>query len=91
MERWSSLRFFVIVLLALQVVAVALAWILNPVGQQSQTQFALLLAADLVAFTMISYAARRGGEGEEVKEWLLLTGSGFVMVFMLGVLLVEVV
>jgi hypothetical protein len=90
-ENWSWLRLFVIVLLALQAVAVILVWVLNPIGQQSEAQFALLLAADLVAFTMISYAARHGSEGERVNGGLVLVGSGLVMFFMLMVLFVEVI
>ncbi len=89
--NWKWLRTFVIVLLALQLVAVLLAWVISPVGQQSEARFALLIAADLVAFTMVSYAARHGIEGEGVSERLLLAGSGAVMLFMVMVLVAQVV
>ncbi len=89
--NWKWLRTLVIVLLALQFVAVLFAWVASPVGRQSEAQFALLIAADLVAFTMVSYAARHGIEGESVREGLLLAGSGVVMLFMVMVAFAQVV
>jgi len=86
-DNWWSTRMFVILLLAVQVVAVAFAWLLNPLGPKSETEYALLLAVDLVAFALISYVGRLGGAGKNPRGGYVLAGSALVLFFMLLVLL----
>ncbi len=78
----------VVLLLILQLVSVVLVWLLDPVSQRSQTAFSLLLAADLVAFSVVSYIRRVGNRGERVSGAFILAGSGMVLFFMFLVLLV---
>ena len=82
-DEWGGLRVLVALLLVLQLVSVLLVWSLNPVGQKSQTSFALLLAADLVAFSIVSHTARTWNRGSCVKGPFVLAGSGAVLLFML--------
>jgi len=86
-EGWSMLRLFVLLLLAVQVIAVVFAWLLNPLGPKSQTEYVLLLSADLVSFAIISYIARVGGSGSGPRGGYLVAGSAAVLVFMFLVLL----
>lgn len=85
-EEWGSTRLFVILLLAVQAIAVVFAWLLNPLGPKSETQYALLLAVDLVAFAVISYVGRLGGGGSPRGAYAL-AGAGAVLFFMFLVLL----
>ena len=82
-EEWSRVRTLVVLLVILQAVSVFLMWSLNPTGQRTQTSFALLLAADLVAFSSVSYLGRIGDMGGKVRGALLLAGSAAVLLFML--------
>ncbi len=86
-EGWSALRLFVLLLLAVQVVAVAFAWLLNPLGAKSQTEYVLLLSTDLVAFALISHIGRVGGRGDTPRDGYVLVGSAAVLFFMFLVLL----
>jgi membrane associated rhomboid family serine protease len=86
-EGWGLLRTFVILLLAVQVIAVVFAWLLNPLGPKSQTEYVLLLSADLVSFAIISYIARVGGSGTGPRGGYVLAGSVVVLLFMFLVLL----
>ena len=85
-DRESS-KMFVLLLLAVQVVVVVFAWLLNPLGPKSETEYALLLAVDLVAFALISYVGRLGGAGRDPRGGYVLAGSVVVLVFMFLVLL----
>ncbi len=80
-EEWGRRKLLVVLLLVLQLVSVLLMWALNPVGQQSQASFALLLASDLVAFSIVSYVARRGSMGEGVRGYYVMAGSAAVFLF----------
>ena len=86
-DDWWSTKMFVILLLAVQVVTVVFAWLLNPLGPKSETEYALLLAVDLVAFALISYVGRLGGAGKNPRGGYILTGSAVVLFLMLLVLL----
>ena len=87
LNDWGSTKMFVILLLAVQAVTVVFAWLLNPLGPKSETEYALLLAVDLVAFALISYVGRLGGAGENPRGGYLLAGSAVVLFFMFLVLL----
>ena len=82
-SEWGSLRLFVALLLLLQLVSVLLAWSLNPIGRQSETSFALLLAADLIAFSIVSYLARTHNQEGGTRGPVVLAGSTAVLFFML--------
>jgi len=84
---WGSTKMLVLLLLAVQAVAVVFAWLLNPLGPKSETEYALLLAVDLVAFALISYVGRLGGAGRNLREGYVLAGSALVLFFMFLVLL----
>jgi hypothetical protein len=87
-DEWRWLRILVVLLLVLQLVAVVFTWLLNPMASRTQSAYSLLLAADLVAFAMISYVARLGGRGEEVRGSYVLTGCAAACVLVVMVLLV---
>ena len=84
---WGSTKMLVLLLLAVQAVAVVFAWLLNPLGPKSETEYALLLAVDLVAFALISYVGRLGGAGKGPRGGYVLAGSAVVLIFMFLVLL----
>jgi len=86
-SSWESTKMLVILLLALQAVAVVFAWLLNPLGPKSETDYALLLAVDLVAFALISYVGRLGGTGEDPRGGFVLAGSAVALILMFLVLL----
>jgi len=86
--KWESTRMFVLLLLAVQGVAVVFSWLLNPLGPKSVTEYALLLAVDLVAFALVSYVGRLSGTGEYPKGVFVIGGSAVVLLFMFLVLLV---
>lgn len=79
--EWSRFRLLVLFLLALQAVSVALMWSLNPLGMSSEASFALLLAADLVAFTIVSYIARLLDLGSGPRGVYILIGAVAALVF----------
>lgn len=82
-NEWSGVRNLVAFLLVLQLVSVVLMWTLNPIGQRSEASFALLLAADLVAFSIISYVSRVRALGRGIREPFVLVGSAAVFLFTL--------
>jgi membrane associated rhomboid family serine protease len=84
---WGSTKMLVLLLLAVQAVAVVFSWLLNPLGPKSETEYALLLAVDLVAFALISYVGRLGGAGTDPRGGYVLAGSAVVLFFMFLVLL----
>jgi len=81
-DDWGRIRVLVLMFLALQVVATMLVWSLNPVGPRSESEFALLLAADLVAFAVVSYVARKGNREEPIRRGYVLAGSMVVLLLM---------
>ena len=81
--EWSKVRLLVTLLLVLQAVAVLLAWSLDPIGQQDETSFALLLAGDLVAFSVVSYLARTWNGDSGGRGPFVLAGAAAVLLFML--------
>ena len=87
-NEWWSTKILVLLLLAVQVIAVVFAWLLNPLAQKSEAEYALLLAVDLVAFGLISYVGRLDGTGKDPREGYVLAGSAAVLFFMFLVLLV---
>ena len=84
---WGSTKMLVLLLLAVQAVAVVFAWLLNPLGPKSETEYALLLAVDLVAFALVSYVGRLGGAGKGPRGGYVLAGSAVLLFFMFLVLL----
>jgi len=84
---WGSTKMLVLLLLFLQAVAALFAWLLNPLGPKSETEYALLLAADLAAFALISYVGRLGGAGKDPRGGYILAGSAVVLFFMFLLLL----
>jgi len=86
-NEWGSTKMLVLLLLAVQAVTVVFAWLLSPLGPRSGTEYALLLAVDLVAFALISYVGRLGESGKDPKESYVLAGSAVVLFFMFLVLL----
>ena len=83
----ASLRLLVLLLLAVQVVAVVFAWLLNPLGAKSEQEYVLLLAVDLVAFALISYIGRLGFRGDAPRSAYVIACSAAVLVFMFMLLL----
>ena len=81
--EWSKLRLLVALLLVFQLVSVLLAWSLNPIGQQGEASFPLLLAADLVAFSVVSYLVRTVSREGGARGPFVLAGSATVLLFML--------
>jgi hypothetical protein len=80
--EWGRVRVLVVLFLVLQLVATVLVWSLNPVGPKSESEFALLLAADLVAFSVVSYIARKGNREEPINRAFVLAGSAVVLALM---------
>ena len=80
-DTWGNTRSFVLLLLGVQVVVVVLAWALNPLGPKSETEYAMLVAADLVAFALISYIGRLNGMGAVHRDGYLVAGSVAVLLF----------
>ncbi len=60
---------------------------LDGLGPKSETEYALLLAVDLVAFALISYVGRLGGAGKDPSGGYVLAGSTVVLFFMFLLLL----
>jgi hypothetical protein len=54
----STLRTFVVGMLALQAAAVALLWLLSAFSVQATAAFAFLLAADVMAFAVVAHVYR---------------------------------
>ena len=81
-DAWGSIKKLVIILLNIQTFSVLLMSSLDPVGQRSQPSFTLLLAADLVSFSMISYMARSRNMGGGVRGSFVLMGSAATLLFM---------
>lgn len=79
-KEWSGIRLLVAFLLVFQLVSVVLMWSLNPIDQRSEAAFALLLASDLVAFSIIAYVARLRNLG--VRGAFVLMGSAAVLLLM---------
>ena len=80
--EWARLKTLVVVLLVLQAVSAFFAWTLNPLSQSSEEVYALLLAVNLVAFSMVSYINR----AEIVNAKLILVGCSAALILMLLVL-----
>ena len=85
---WGSTKMLVLLLLLVQGVSVIFAWLLDPLGPKSETEYALLLAVDLVAFALVSYVARLGGAGRNPRDGYVIAGSAVVLFFMFLILLV---
>jgi hypothetical protein len=49
----DTVKSYVILLLVLQVISVALLWVLNVLSDETSSVFAVLLAANLIAFAMV--------------------------------------
>lgn len=76
--------FQVIFLIALQVVTLAVLWLLNPLTQAATDTFALYLSLDLLAFAMISYIYRSRRESREPSVAWLATGYLALMVLLVS-------
>jgi len=63
----------VVMLIALQVTATVLLWLLGPITQAQTDTFALYLSVDLVAFAILSYQYRSLRSGRQANtSWLAL-------------------
>jgi len=60
----DSVKAYVIALLVLQAVSVALLWVLNVLSDETSSVFAVLLAANLIAFAMVVQVYRNPGTVE---------------------------
>ena len=72
----------VALLLLLEAVSVYYLWSLNPVGSTDEGLFAIFLALNLVAFSMISYVYRKAKLGEEASRLFLLMGCCMLLVLL---------
>ena len=71
--RLGLMTFQIVFLITLQVAALVVLWLLNPVTQIATDTFALYLSLDLLAFAMISYIYRsKRGAKEPSTAWLAL-------------------
>ena len=70
----------VALLVLLELLSVYFLWILNPVGSASEPSFAVFLAADLVAFALISYVVRSMMSRDRFGRIPLIVGSIFIVV-----------
>jgi hypothetical protein len=77
----------VLCLIALQVVATATVWNLNPTDSASQAAFATLLAIDLLALAMVSYLYRSEKAGKAFSRPWILGGCGMFVVLWAALLL----
>ena len=59
---------FVVVMLILQVIATALLWVLNVLSDETTSVFAVLLAADVLAFAVVLQVYRNPGAKAEAKS-----------------------
>jgi len=64
----DTVKVFVIGMLALQVVTVALLWLLNAFSVQATAAFAFLLAADVMAFALIAHVYRTANDDKTSPE-----------------------
>ncbi|HME19640.1 MAG TPA: hypothetical protein VKF15_07895 [Nitrososphaerales archaeon] len=87
-DDWGKVRMLVVLFLVLQLVSTVLVWSLNPVGPRAESEFALLLAADLVAFSVVSHIAMAGNRGERIRGGFVLGGSAAALLLMFLVLIV---
>lgn len=55
---------FVVVMLILQVIATALLWVINVLSDETSSEFAVLLAADVIAFAVVLMVYRNPGDVE---------------------------
>ncbi len=81
-------RRVVILLLLLQAVTTLFLWTLDALNEISEGVFALFLAADLVAFAMISYLYRH--EREDVnpsRTWIAVGGALIVVLLITSLML----
>ena len=86
--RASMLSFQVIFLIALQVVALVVLWLLNPLTQLATDTFALYLSLDLLAFAMISYIYRSKRASREPANIWLAVGYLSLMVLLVSDLII---
>ena len=69
-------------LLLFELVSVFFLWTFNAVGPDAESTFALLLAADLVSFAMISYVYRVLNREDRFGRLPLLAGCVFICVLL---------
>ena len=69
----------VALLVLLELLSVYFLWILNPVGSATEPSFAIFLAADLVAFAMISYMVRSIMSRDRFGRIPLIVGGIFIV------------
>jgi hypothetical protein len=75
-------RRVIILLLLLQAVTTVFLWTLDALNEISEGIFALFLAADLVAFAMISYLYRHDKEGIDLSRIWLAIGGVVIVIFL---------
>ncbi len=70
----------VLTLLVLQLVASQTIWTLDTTGQNNEELFALLVAANLVSLSMISYVYRADRRDDPINKSLLSSGLFFLVI-----------
>jgi membrane associated rhomboid family serine protease len=83
LNDWLTNRIFVL-LLVFGLLSVIFLWTLNPVGNQSQTTFAIYLSIDLLIFSMVSYIFRVSKWDEDVRRLPLLAGCAALLLLLLA-------
>ena len=78
----------VIAFLLLQGVSVLTVWSLDTTSMKSENIFAVFVAVNLVAFSMISYVFRADDRGDFPNKSLLYLGISFVLVLLLAAVFV---
>jgi hypothetical protein len=78
----SLLSVEVILLIALQVSATAVLWLLNPITQSQTDTFALFLSVDLLAFATLSYQYRTRKYGRIPSQAWLAVGYLLLIVLL---------
>jgi hypothetical protein len=77
------IRRVVALLLALQVVSTVYLWTGNAVGIVSDARFAVLLAVNLLSFSIVAYVYTRDRWGEVVtRRWIIAGSLAFILLFL---------
>lgn len=78
-----------ILIIALQVTATALLWVLAPITQAQTDTFTLYLSVDLVGFAMLSYMYRAERQGRQASpSWLAMGYLSLVLLLSSNLLII---
>jgi hypothetical protein len=76
-------------LIVLQVMATAVLWVLNPIGQSQTDTFALFLSVDLISFAILSYQYRARRHGQMASSAWLAAGYLALIVLLIAALILR--